>query len=200
MKKPAVVLFDLGNVLVQYRPQSFWECLGLGAAELRNPLLSAVSSATAYFEMGQISTDEYFDLLVRVFGGKFRRQKIVDAAASVLTTPVDGMDRLVRRIAKRAEIALVSNTNQFHYAYCVREVPAMAQFSKQYLSFRMGVMKPSAEFYQHVLRDQRRRASTMMFVDDVEENVAGARSAGMRGIIFTGAGELEANLRKTGLV
>ena len=200
MKKPSVVLFDLGNVIVRFLPKLFWEELGLAKLGMNAPYIDAVSSASRHFEKGDVTSDEYFDLLIRIFDGQFSRRRIVDAFASVLTAPVDGMEQIVRRVRKKAGVALVSNTNAFHIRYCMKAIAAMQEFPKMYLSYEMGVMKPDAEFYRTVLKDQRTGASSMLFIDDVQENVDGARRAGMQGLRFSGASELEVSLKKLGLL
>ncbi|MBI3005086.1 MAG: HAD-IA family hydrolase [Ignavibacteriales bacterium] len=194
MKKPSLVLFDLGNVLVKFTPETFWQILGFRDKSEKAPYTNGVSEAAEKFECGTIRTNEFFDELERVFGNRFRREHLRRATASVLTDPIPKMDSLVSRVAQRTSAALVSNTNEFHYAYCINAVPAMKMLPKHYLSFKLGVMKPNGEFYGKVLSKEKVKAESTVFIDDVETNVNGARAAGMTGILFTTPKDLENQL------
>ena len=193
MKKIRLVLFDLGNVLVRFTPESFWQELGLGESQ-RAPFVNPVKETADRFECGKVKTGEFFDDLEQVFGGQFRRERIRRAVASVLTDPIAEMEPLVARVTQRCETALVSNTNEFHYRYCAAAVPALKMLPKHYLSYKLGVMKPDRAFYSHVLENARHKPDETLFVDDVPENIRGAEECGMKAVLFTQAVELERKL------
>jgi len=193
VKKIRLVLFDLGNVLVRFTPESFWGELKLSPGE-RDHFQPGVKQAANEFECGRIKTSQFFDELERVFGGRFRREHIRRAVSSMLTDPIDGMDALVARVTQRCDTALVSNTNEFHYRYCREAVPALKMLPKHYLSYKLGVMKPERAFYAQVLEDAHHKPDETLFVDDVLENIKGAEKCGMRAIQFTTLVEVERQL------
>lgn len=190
MKKIQLVLFDLGNVLVRFTPESFWQELKLGQNQ-RAPFVKEVKEAADRFECGKIDTGQFFDDLEQVFGMQFRREHIRRAVSSVLTDPIADMEPLVARVTQRCDTALVSNTNEFHYRYCMESVPALKMLPKHYLSFRLGAMKPNPEFYEQVLVDTQRKPEESLFIDDVLENIKSAKMCGMNAVQFTDPGELE---------
>lgn len=196
MSKPKVVLFDLGNVLVDFRPVSFWNMLGLRNDADRKPYEAGVEKAGAKFESGLIHTGQFLEELESVFEKEFGVKELQTAVASVLTDPVEGMESVVREAARTALVGLVSNTNEFHYAYCLSAIPALKLLPKHYLSYKLGVMKPDALFYRKVIEDQNLDPSEMLFIDDVEENIRAAEKAGMKGIVFENAGKLEEELKR----
>ena len=196
MRKPALVLFDLGNVLVRFTPESFWQTLGLLEKTEKAPYRAGVKQAAKKFERGKLKTSEFFDELDRIFAGRFRREHLRRATASVLTDPIPEMDKLVSRVTQRTSTALVSNTNEFHYAYCMDTLPAMKMLPKHYLSYKLGVMKPKPEFYRKVLKEQKIKAETTVLIDDVDKNVEGAQAEGMCGILFKNAENLETQLKE----
>lgn len=193
MSKIKLVLFDLGNVLVRFTPDSFWQELNLGQNQ-RVPFAKGVKEAADRFECGKTNTSKFFDDLEQVFGGQFRREHIRRAVSAVLTVPIPDMDPLVARVTQRCESALVSNTNEFHYQYCMDTVPALKMLPKHYLSYKLGVMKPSRAFYEQVLVDAQRKPDATLFIDDVIENIKGAEMCGMKTIQFTNPAELENQL------
>ena len=59
--------------------------------------------------------------------------------------------------------------------------------------------KPQVEVFERLLNRYRVSAARAVYVDDTEEFVAGARRAGMYGICFAGAAELQRRLNELGL-
>jgi len=106
------------------------------------------------------------------------------------------MQDIVSRATQRVSTALVSNTNEFHYNYCTEAIPAMKMLPRHYLSYKLGVMKPRPEFYSKVLDAEQRNPHETLLIDDVEENVKGAEKAGLVGILFKNADELEKKLKE----
>ncbi len=194
MKKIRLVLFDLGNVLVRFTPESFWQELKLGRIQ-RDPFVHGVKESADKFECGKINTGQFFDDLEQVFGGQFRREQIRRAVSSVLTDPIAEMEPLVAKVTQRCDTALVSNTNEFHYRYCMDTVPALKMLPKHYLSYKLGVMKPGTGFYEQVLVDALRKPDETLFIDDVPENIKAAEMCGMKAAHFTNSAELERQFR-----
>ena len=199
MKTVKVVLFDLGNVLVRYTPESFWTELGLEDKTQWRKFEKGVHQLSTKFEMGKIDTERFLGELEILFKKKFTREALCKAVASVLTRPIRGMNALVARVANSTEAGLVSNTNEMHYVYCLGAIPSLKFLPKHFLSYKLGVMKPDPRFYKAVIRSLGEKPSSMIFIDDVEENVRGARKAGMVGIVFQNAKQLEGRMGELGL-
>jgi 2-haloacid dehalogenase len=63
-----------------------------------------------------------------------------------------------------------------------------------------GILKPSPELFERLIRRFELDPPATLFVDDVEANVEGARSVGLRGHHFSGAERLAAHLDELGLL
>jgi putative hydrolase of the HAD superfamily len=59
----------------------------------------------------------------------------------------------------------------------------------------VGMRKPNREIYDLTVRRLGVRAEECLFVDDVEDNCAGAREAGMRAVRYVDAGQARADIR-----
>jgi HAD superfamily hydrolase (TIGR01509 family) len=184
MNKPTVALFDLGNVLVRYTPETFWDVLRIREKQEQEKYKKGILETAIRFETGRTRTREFFEELRVLFNGQFSHEQLHQATASVLTNPIEGMEDIVRQVSGHAKTALVSNTNEFHYAYCLQAIPVLQLLPKHFLSFEMGVMKPHREFYERVVSDIQVHPSEAVFIDDVHENVEGAEMCGMKGIVF----------------
>jgi putative hydrolase of the HAD superfamily len=72
-------------------------------------------------------------------------------------------------------------------------------FERIVISGEIGMIKPDAAIYDHLLRDLAAPAGRVAFTDDLTENIAGADAAGIRGIVFRGAGPLRSALAALGV-
>lgn len=184
MKPRRAVLFDLGNVLIHYHPEYFWKVLGIDDPGEQNRLRNHLPAMFTPLEKGEWGFETCLDHLQRLFNGRYDRSKLVQAMESVLTVPIEGMEEIVRRVSERNVTALVSNTNEFHYAYCQRVVPALKYLQQHFVSFKIGATKPDRTFYERVVRELQLQPAEMLFIDDLEENVEAAEKTGMRGLVF----------------
>jgi glucose-1-phosphatase len=191
MKKPRLLLFDLGNVLVRFVPDLFPKNLGIGNREAQTQYEGGMRELTNKYESGQLSTQEYFSLLRAFFGNRFDIQQLELAFLSVLTDPIPGMEEIVRKATAQLPAALVSNTNEYHFSTILPKVPALGYLPRRYLSYQLSVIKPLPEFYRHVIQNEKVAPGEMLFIDDVAENVRCAERAGMVGYQFRSADELE---------
>lgn len=184
MTPPRAVLFDLGNVLIHYHPEAFWKVLEIHDPSQQEMYRRRLPSIFIPFEKGEYGLETCLERLVQVFDGKYTRSTLKEAMASVLTTPIEAMEEIVRDVSKKVTTALVSNTNEFHYAYCQRVVPALKYLPRHFVSFRMGVMKPDRAFYEKVLSELTVDPEDTVFIDDIPANVEAAVQCGMKGIVF----------------
>jgi FMN phosphatase YigB (HAD superfamily) len=113
------------------------------------------------------------------------------------------MIELVHELAGRSVgsggplLALASNTNALDIDAVESSIPlALEPFrGRRYLSHEMGMRKPHPEFFTAVAADLRVPPSACLFVDDLEQNVRGARETGMEAIVFRNAAALAGELR-----
>jgi putative hydrolase of the HAD superfamily len=66
------------------------------------------------------------------------------------------------------------------------ELPVTHLFERCFYSSPLGMIKPSAEIFEHVLAECALDRSETLFVDDSEKNVRGAERVGISGYIFDG--------------
>ena len=184
MKETSLILFDLGNVLVRFDPNMFWKGLGFKNEDEFFPFSSMVKQLTREYEIGNLITNYYLNQLSLILEHRYTLDELERAFVGMMLEPIKGMSTLVQKISRRYQIALVSNTNELHYKTCLEKEPALRFFQKSYLSYQLHVMKPSPEYYQAIIQDQGKHPSTMIFIDDLVENIQAAQLAGMRAIQF----------------
>lgn len=93
-------------------------------------------------------------------------------------------------------LALLSNAGPDYGSY-FRHGPLGDFFTACYVSGELGLLKPNADIYQHVLTDLNITPADAVFIDNREANVAGAEALGITSHVFTSPAQLRAFL--TGL-
>lgn len=200
MKKRIVVLFDMGNVLVSIHPGAFTRQLGIDPAVAYRKYQKRIIDVVRKYEGGQRTTDEYLEEMSALFDGRYERSLLREAMLKVVGAPIEGMEELVMSVAAKYETGLVSNTNELHFNYCRDTFSTIRHFSRFYLSYQLSSLKPSDTYYRAVLTDLQIPPSSVIFVDDLEENVLGARKSGMNGLRFISRDQLEQDFRALSLL
>jgi putative hydrolase of the HAD superfamily len=97
-------------------------------------------------------------------------------------------------------LVLGSNTNDLHAGHFRRQfAPTLAHFDRLILSYEIGHIKPSPAFYQACAEAAGTPPAECVFIDDLPENIAGARAAGMAGVVFRNVPLLHEELRGLGV-
>jgi putative hydrolase of the HAD superfamily len=85
---------------------------------------------------------------------------------------------------KKIPIVLLSNTNELHFNYCLRTFPVFKKIPKYFLSYELGIRKPSKEIFQKLIAALDLKPEELLFVDDIEENIIAAEGMGINTIHY----------------
>lgn len=99
-------------------------------------------------------------------------------------------------------VAMGTNQNPYRGRYMLEELPYADHFDALFHSWQIGYAKPDPAFFSHIVGELGVQPDEAVFVDDMATNVAGARTAGLRGVHFSlldTYGELRARLRNLGV-
>ncbi len=105
------------------------------------------------------------------------------------------LNKDVVKIVKSLPSALFSNQLPVHFEIC-SEKGWFDSFSKVFLSFELGLRKPNPRAYNAVIKGLGVKPSSIVFVDDKEENVEGAAELGIHGVLFRNPVQLRRDLGK----
>jgi len=102
------------------------------------------------------------------------------------------------RVERRA---LLSNTNGPHWDWILRQYPqVIGSFDIHVPSHVTGLAKPAPAVYRNVERLTGLPPEAHLMIDDIGENVEGARRCGWDGVVFTSAAGLKRDLVERGLL
>ena len=106
---------------------------------------------------------------------------------------------LVDRVRERAPVALLSNASD-RLVEDLRRAGIAERFDTVVSSADIGAVKPDAAAYAAAADRLGVPIDRCLMVDDLADNVEGARAAGMRAVRFTGPGALAQALADAGLL
>ena len=195
------VFFDIGNVLVTFDLPGLLKdfAWGPGSSPWRVARMVWSRQLIDDVERGKLSGPELLEVVQtqtgyegdleafgRIWNGHFR----LDAAVSTL----------FRRAAKRRPSYLLSNTNPMHWDHIRRRYAFAREAAGAVLSHDVGARKPERAIYDAAVRAAGCAAGECVFFDDLADNVAGAKAAGLRALRFKDAARLEKDLTSLGLL
>ncbi len=194
------VIFDFGNVLCTFDNARIPAALAplTGKPPQALAALLAGSDLPRAYETGEIDSAAFLAGLSALCGHPFPEPVFVRAFSDIFT-PIEDSWRLVRELKGRVRLGLLSNTNPWHFEHGIRTTEVFPLFEAVTLSYEVGAMKPDPRIYRDALGKLDLPPEACAFIDDLPENVAGARRLGMRGIAYTGPEALRASLRAWGL-
>jgi putative hydrolase of the HAD superfamily len=194
------IVFDLGNVLLKYDERIARDRMaartGKSAVEVES-YFRTTPYATP-LTLGKITGLEFYRTVAKDLGfdgdyGEFA------AIWSEIFTPIKPMLELAAGLAPRRPRIILSNTNAIHMSYVHEHFPQIREFDDQVLSHEVGLLKPDRAIYELTVRRSGCEAARMLFIDDLQANVEGARGAGMQSIRFEDVEQLRQELTKLGV-
>jgi len=204
IRAPALI-FDYGNVVAFFDYGRAFERmgarLGLSAPEIRRRLVdSGFARQLAEFESGRLEAQVFADRVMASAGLSLPYDEFVHAWEDIfwLNEPVA---RLIEWLDECGyTLILGSNTNVLHATFYRRAFAGtLDRFDALVLSHEVGAIKPERRFYDACATAAGVPAASCIFVDDVIDNVQGARRAGLEAVHYVDNPALAAALSKLGV-
>jgi putative hydrolase of the HAD superfamily len=177
------LLFDLGRVVLDIDFSQVVACWAGHAGCEPAHLAGRFSWRDEFYqrhEKGEISDAEFFAALREMFGIRISDAQFLEGWNKIFTGEMHGISKLLARAAQRLPLYAFSNTNNAHVEYFSGEFAGvLGHFREIFLSSAIGLRKPDAEAYDHVVKAIGVPAGRIVFFDDLAENIAGAMARGL---------------------
>lgn len=197
---PEAVFFDIGNVLLRFSQREVLR--QFAAAVARHPLKMAEflwkGRIVDRIERGQISGEEIHRLFRDELGYAGDWDDFRDLWCDHFELD-RGSFGILKSLSGRMPTYLLSNTNVVHYDFIRERYQFPSLVKGAILSHELGLRKPEAAIYEAALKMSGTKAAETVFIDDLEENCAGARKVGLIAIRYRGAEDLKKRLKALGL-
>jgi FMN phosphatase YigB (HAD superfamily) len=192
------VVFDVGNVLVKLHYQPFMGYLvksGIDMSDLQG-WLKAIDLEG--HERGELSGEA---LLGRIAGMATRPIDPAELRVRWLSMfeRWEEMFALASGLMAEYRVYLLSNIGDLHWQHLDGLYGLDSLVHGACASFRVGAVKPHADIYRKAEAMFDLDPAVTVFLDDLAQNVAGARECGWHAIHHTDAGLTRAQLRGLGV-
>lgn len=195
------VIFDFGNVICRFDLRLFVDRLSrLQNKSGHDPqeILRQSFDIGREYETGLISSDEFFQRIIRRYGLSISREDFVDAFTKIFA-PIPSTFDLIRRLKPLYRLGLLSNTNEWHYEHAVRRVEVFPLFDAVTVSFEVKAMKPDERIFLDMFTKLHVRPDECVYIDDLDQNAAVACRLGAAGIHYTSHETLVSSLHALGV-
>jgi len=182
-----LLLFDLGGVLYDIDHARTAKALNSAVASNHSPIIFSLEKADpvfAQYDSGQLSTDDFILKLQTTYGMRAEKEEILHAWNAMLIGLYPDSVALASTLSKQMPIALLSNINECHHQRIANECsPLFDCFHHVFLSYTLGMKKPDAEIFHHVMHATGYSADEILFFDDTPANCSVAQNLGMHAIL-----------------
>ncbi len=194
------IVFDLGGVLIDLDfdrcVRAFREVLGY---ERITEILDLSHQKGIYGDMeaGLISEDEFRAEILKDSRPGCVPADVDRAMAGLLTGMDPAKVPLLERLSEKFALYGLTNNNEIsvkrmHDIYEENGLDWQRVFRKEFISCRMKRMKPSREIFDAAALEIGLPGEEILFIDDSQRNVDGARAAGWKAALYVQGTDLGA--------
>lgn len=181
------IVFDLGNVLVDFDPAAYLQSFGYDASTVTRLLETVFAAAWPAGDRGDYLTlAQMRDDLVNAYpeDADAIRQVLQPDCVKMHTLRTDVAAFLHTLKTRGYRIYLLSNLAKYSYDF-VSQYAFFKDIDGGVFSYQERVCKPQARIYHILLERYALVPQETIFLDDNAANIAAANRCGMHGVLFT---------------
>jgi putative hydrolase of the HAD superfamily len=190
----SALLFDLGGVIIDIdftRALQSWSIhsrLSIDEIERRFKM----DEAFRRHERGEIECREYFTHLRQILELEASDAEIRQGWNAIFVDQITATIDYIVAIRTELPCYAFTNSNPTHQDFWMAAFPtAMNAFEQIFVSSEMGLRKPERKAFEAIAAATGNRLDEILFFDDSEENVIGARVAGMPAVLVNSHADIE---------
>lgn len=198
---PEALLFDLGGVLIDidfHRAIAAWTPYSALAPDV---LLQSFKHDLQYerHERGEITAAQYFDHLATALQLDASAEQIEAGWNAIFIGEILQTRQWVESLKGVLPCYAFTNTNASHMARWSRAFPRVVRaFDRIFASHQLGLRKPERAAFERVCALIGKDAGTVLFFDDLADNVRAAQDAGLQGVQVRSPDDVAAALQSLG--
>lgn len=184
---PKAVVFDIGNVLIEWQPERFFDSV-IGE-ERRRAMFSDVDlhGMNDRVDMGHHFTETIYATAEAnpTWRSEIRlwHDRWIEMAAPAINQSVRLMGALQGR---GIPVFSLTNFGIQSYDLAARHYPFLRTFDRDFISGHMKVIKPDPAIYQMVEEGSGLSGAELLFTDDRPDNIQAAQAHGWQTHLFEG--------------
>jgi len=201
MNNRRVVLWDLGNVVVRWSPETILKKLNYAVQEtdyIRESLFQ--HSDWQDLDRGVTAEKQVAQRLVAESGLSLQQAlRCFDVVRDTLVDIDQSVEMINTLSVADIPMYVLSNMSQANADY-LRQREYFSRFQGVVISAEEKLNKPDLELFERVLSRYSLEAKNVLFIDDTAENIEAASSLNMHGLLFDESADCYEKIRQfTGL-
>ena len=179
--QPEAVVFDIGNVLVGWHPEAFYD-REIGE-DRRRALFAAVDlhAMNESLDAGALFRETVYDWADRHPDWAAEVRMWHDRWADLASPRIEGSIALLRALRRKGvPVFALTNFGRYSYEAAKGWLEFLGEFDREYVSGRLGVMKPDPAIYAAVEAACGIAPDRLLFTDDRADNITAAARRGWR--------------------
>ena len=196
------IIFDLGSVIVNVNWDNFYK---KAAVKSNKPLhdikkyCENPSKARRDFEVGKISSKEFYNKITNDLGLKMSFKEFKAAYCSIFSLNADVAD-IIKKLKKSYRLVLLSNTDKLHFEYIRNKYKILDIFDDCVLSYKVKCRKPNPLIFLKAIKKAKAMPFNCLYFDDIPEFVLAARMLGVKAFQYKSFGKSKTDLKKAGVL
>ncbi|MEX1215722.1 HAD-IA family hydrolase [Saccharospirillum sp.] len=197
------LLFDLGGVLLNidfnlaFQTWKKWTLLPVEELQSRFKMDEAYEK----HERGEIEASQYFDHLRGVLELEATDSDIALGWNAIFVDEIEETLNYISKVRRELPCFAFTNSNRAHQSYWYNKYPRVVNsFDKIFVSSDLGFRKPERRSFEAISNATGISLGAMLFFDDMEENVSGARESGMRAVCVKNHTDVKHALVEIGVI
>lgn len=196
------IIFDLGNVLVQWNPANLYHKI-FNSKEKVDYFLNNVATMDWHTEQdGGRTPEEGTEALVkehpdwehpiRAFYARWKE---------MFSGPIEGSVNILKELKEKGyRIYALSNWNAELFNRTIDDYPFLTWFDGKVISGEVKLKKPEEEIYHLLFQCYDINPQQAVFIDDNEKNIETGKRLGLHSILFTSPESLRSELENLKLL
>ena len=202
-KSIKVIFFDIGGVLLRIHPEKMIDKIS-AITDIPFDIVenSFPEEAHDAYERGQMTDHDWYQSCKNSLPAKndLTENQFWAASSMLLGDETDVLEILIR-LKRHYKIWLLSNTNSRHIK---NEVEGNYVFPNlvngAVYSYDVGCRKPEKKIYQLACETAKVDPESCVFIDDLKDNIIGAKRAGLNGIHYRNTNDLLNELKRYNII
>lgn len=174
-------LFDIGNVLANFEFQQLLEVYAEHAGRPLGPQTDLDEEMYVKVEKGLLTEEDYVAYLNEAKGLNWTTDNLHEVWQEIFSLNDAGVGLFKKAMASDAAVYTLSNIAHYHIRAIEKNWSGFFDdVTGLFVSYKMGVRKPDPRIYEMVLEELGVPGDQCFFIDDLPENIAEARAAGIQ--------------------
>lgn len=192
------IIFDLGNVLISFRPSEYFDKKNF-PRELKEKILSDIFGSTEWLMLdnGEITTEFAIDEISKKSSLKREEIARIFNLRLDLIFPLDTNTRVLPGLKERGfKLYYLSNFPLDIFDDVRSGYYFFKYFEGGLISAEAGYSKPDKKIYEAFFEKFAVKPEECLFIDDLEANIISGQSAGMKVLFTNGSLEIADDIEK----